>query len=103
MRAKYHQQLDDILVELERITGIVSAAVRRSTTALLEADIHEAEGVIADDVHVDHRGELVEAKVFDLIARQGPVANELRTLVAALRMVADLERMGDLAAHVSKI
>jgi phosphate transport system protein len=103
MRDTYHEQLDDILVELERMTRTVSTAVRRSTTALLEADIKVAEEVIAADVQLDAGGEGVEDKVFDLMARQAPVANELRMLVAALRMVADLERMCDLAAHVAKI
>jgi phosphate transport system protein len=103
MRDTYHEQLEDILAELERMTRTVSTAVRRSTTALLEADIRQAEQVIAADIELDAAGEGVEEKVFELMARQSPVANELRMLVAALRMVADLERMGDLAAHVSKI
>ncbi|GAA1594366.1 phosphate signaling complex protein PhoU [Kribbella sancticallisti] len=103
MRDTYHEQLDDILAELERMTRTVSTAVRRSTTALLAADIRQAEEVIAADIKLDAAGEGVEEKVFELMARQAPVANELRMLVAALRMVADLERMGDLAAHVSKI
>ena len=103
MRDTYHEQLDDILAELERMTRTVSTAVRRSTTALLTADIRQAEEVIASDIKLDAAGEGVEEKVFELMARQSPVANELRMLVAALRMVADLERMGDLAAHVSKI
>ncbi|MFC5266837.1 phosphate signaling complex protein PhoU [Kribbella qitaiheensis] len=103
MRETYHEQLDDILAELERMTRTVSTAVRRSTSALLTADIRQAEEVIAADIKLDAAGEGVEEKVFDLMARQAPVANELRMLVAALRMVADLERMGDLAAHVSKI
>jgi phosphate transport system protein len=103
MRDTYHEQLDDILVELERMTRTVSTAVRRSTNALLQADIRQAEEVIAADIELDAAGEGVEEKVFELMARQAPVANELRMLVAALRMVADLERMGDLAAHVSKI
>jgi phosphate transport system protein len=103
MRDTYHEQLDDILVELERMTRTVSTAVRRSTNALLQADIRKAEEVIAADIELDAAGEGVEEKVFELMARQAPVANELRMLVAALRMVADLERMGDLAAHVSKI
>jgi phosphate transport system protein len=103
MRDTYHEQLDDILVELERMTRTVSTAVRRSTAALLAADIRQAEEVIAADIELDAAGEGVEEKVFELMARQAPVANELRMLVAALRMVADLERMGDLAAHVSKI
>jgi phosphate transport system protein len=103
MRDTYHEQLDDILVELERMTRTVATAVRRSTTALLEADIKAAEEVIAADVELDAGGENVEDRVFELMARQAPVANELRMLVAALRMVADLERMGDLAAHVAKL
>jgi phosphate transport system protein len=103
MRDTYHEQLEDILAELERMTRTVSATVRHSTTALLQADIRQAEEVIAADIELDAAGEGVEEKVFELMARQAPVANELRMLVAALRMVADLERMGDLAAHVSKI
>jgi phosphate transport system protein len=96
MRDTYHEQLDHILAELERMTRTVSTAVRRSTTALLAADIRQAEEVIAADIMLDASGEAVEEKVFELMARQAPVANELRMLVAALRMVADLERMGDL-------
>jgi phosphate transport system protein len=103
MRDTYHEQLDDILAELERMTRTVSTAVRRSTTALLAADIRQAEEVIAADIQLDAAGEGVEERVFELMARQSPVANELRMLVAALRMVADLERMGDLSAHVAKI
>jgi len=103
MRTSYHEQLDDILAELERMTRTVSTAVRRSTAALLDADIKVAEEVIAADAGLDSSGEGIEDKVFDLMARQAPVANELRMLVAALRMVADLERMGDLAAHVAKL
>jgi phosphate transport system protein len=103
MRDTYHEQLDDILAELERMTRTVSTAVRRSTAALLEADIRKAEEVIAADIQLDAAGAGVEEKVFELMARQSPVANELRMLVAALRMVTNLERMGDLAAHVSKI
>lgn len=103
MRNTFHEQLDEILAELERMTRRVSTAVVRSTRALLEADIKQAEQVIAEDLELDAAGEAVEEKVFELIALQAPVANDLRMLVAALRMVADLERMGDLAAHVAKV
>jgi phosphate transport system protein len=103
MRDTYHEQLDEILVELERMTRTVSTAVRRSTTALLTANLGIAEEVITADARLDVSGEMIEETIFDLMARQAPVANELRMLVAALRMVADLERMGDLSAHISKI
>jgi phosphate transport system protein len=81
----------------------VSTAVRSATTALLEADIHLAEQVISGDEQLDLRQSDIEHRSFDLLALQSPVAGELRIIVASLRMVAELERMGDLAAHVAKI
>ena len=103
MRDSYREQLDDILADLVQMSQVVSSAVRSSTTALLEADIHLAEQVITDDDKLDAKQSEIEARAFSLLARQAPVAGELRTLVATLRMVTELERMGDLAAHVAKI
>jgi phosphate transport system protein len=103
MRDTYREQLDDILADLVQMSQAVSTAVRSSTTALLEADIHLAEQVISDDELLDAKQSDVEHRAFSLLARQSPVAGELRILVATLRMVAELERMGDLAAHVAKI
>jgi phosphate transport system protein len=103
MREAYHEQLDDLLADLVQMSQAVSSAVRSSTTALLEADIHLAERVISEDDLLDAGQVEIEQRAFSLLARQAPVAGELRTLVAVLRMVAELERMGDLAAHVAKI
>ena len=103
MRDSYREQLDDILADLVQMAQVVSSAVRTSTTALLEADIHLAEQVITEDEKLDAKQAEVEHRAFSLLARQAPVAGELRILVATLRMVTELERMGDLAAHVAKI
>jgi phosphate transport system protein len=103
MRDSYREQLDDILADLVHMAQVVSSAVRSSTTALLEADLQLAEQVISDDKELDAKQSEIEARAFSLLARQAPVAGELRTLVATLRMVSELERMGDLAAHVAKI
>ena len=103
MRATYHRHIEDILSDLVHMTQKVAIAVRLSTTALLEAQIHLAEQVIGDDAELDRMYTDIEERVFTLLARQAPVAGELRTLVASLRIVTDLERMGDLAAHVAKI
>jgi phosphate transport system protein len=103
MRATYHGQLEHILADLVQMTQKVAIAVRSSTTALMEAEIHLAEQVIGDDAELDRMYTDIEERVFTLLARQSPVAGELRTLVASLRMVTDLERMGDLAAHVAKV
>ncbi len=103
MRDSYREQLDDILADLVQMAQVVSSAVRTSTTALLEADIHLAEQVISEDEKLDLTQADIESRAFSLLARQAPVAGELRILVATLRMVTELERMGDLAAHVAKI
>jgi phosphate transport system protein len=103
MRNAYFDQLDTIVEDLVAMTDDVQVAVARATRALLSADAEVAERVISDDVDIDAARERVEQKAFDLLALQQPVAKDLRMLVAALRMVADLERMGDLAVHIAKV
>lgn len=103
MRASYHEALTSVSSDLVRMTDLVRVAVHDATISLLEADLAVAERVISGDSQLDELHDDLESRCFSLLARQAPVAGELRTLVAALRMVADLARMGDLAAHVAKI
>ncbi|MEE9964149.1 MAG: phosphate signaling complex protein PhoU [Propionicimonas sp.] len=103
MRDNYRESLENVVTELVELTTLVQVAVRDATRALLEADLEIAERVISADAEIDRRHDALEAQCFSLIARQAPVAGELRTVVAAFRMIADLARMGDLAAHVAKI
>ena len=103
MRDAYFDQLDSIVDDLVAMTHEVQTAVSRSTRALLTASAEVAERVISDDADVDAAREKIEARCFELLALQQPVATDLRMLVAALRMVADLERMGDLSVHVAKV
>jgi phosphate transport system protein len=81
----------------------VGSAMSTATTALLDADVALADRVIAGDEHIDSVRESIEQRCFALLARQQPVATDLRTVTAAMRIVADLERMGDLAVHVAKV
>jgi phosphate transport system protein len=103
MRDAYFDQLDAIVDELVTMTHEVQEAVGLATQALLTADAEIAEKVITDDAIIDAARERVESRSFELLALQQPVASDLRMLVAALRMVADLERMGDLSVHVAKV
>ncbi|MCW2614929.1 MAG: phosphate uptake regulator, PhoU [Frankiales bacterium] len=103
MRDTYHDDLDAISTSLVEMTSMVGSAMSRATTALLDADLKLAEAVIAGDEAVDALYRDIESKAFDLLARQQPVASDLRIIVTSLRMVADLERMGDNAVHVAKI
>lgn len=103
MREYYHSELEEIVNELVIMSDSVQIAVRDATRALLEADLTLAERVISGDIRLDAMHDDLERRSFSLLARQAPVAGELRILVAAMRMTADLGRMGDLAAHIAEI
>jgi phosphate transport system protein len=103
MRDVYHEELDSIGRTLIEMTGLVGAAMGRATTALLEADLQVAESVISADDAVDALQKELDTRALDLLARQQPVAGDLRTIITSLRMSADLERMGDLARHIAKV
>jgi phosphate transport system protein len=103
MRDSYHDQLDQIGEDLVQMSRLVSASVARATAALLDADLQLAEQVIADDEAVNELYRSIENRAFDLMARQQPVAGDLRVLVTSLRMVVDLERCGDYAVHLAKV
>ena len=103
MRDLYQEQLESIFDELVAMTHSVQRAVSEATTALLTADGEVAEQVISGDAAIDLARERVEDRSFEILALQQPVAGDLRMLIAALRMVTDLERMGDLSVHVAKV
>jgi phosphate transport system protein len=82
---------------------MVSNSIHKATHALIDLDLKMAEEVISEDEKVDTYQHDLDSHIIDIIARQQPVATDLRALVTALRMSADLERMGDLAHHIAKI
>ncbi len=103
MRKVFHDELDKVTADLVEMTRLAGSAISRATTALLDADVALAESVIAADKDLDVLREELDLKAIDLLARQQPVATDLRMVVTAMRMSADLERMGDLARHVAKV
>ncbi|MFD4986194.1 phosphate signaling complex protein PhoU [Streptomyces sp. NPDC058374] len=102
MRDAYHEELDSIGDSLVEMARLVGSAIGRATTAILDADLNLAESVIAGDQKIDDLQHDLEARAIALLARQQPVATDLRIVVTSLRMSADLERSGDLAKHVAK-
>ena len=103
LRTAFQDELDGVTQTLSELSVLVSGAITQATHALLTADLSEAEAVIAADDRVDEIQHELDARIIDIIARQQPVASDLRALVTALRMSADLERMGDLAHHIAKV
>ena len=102
MRASYHLQLADLGEHGARMCQVSSDALRDATRALLGADLALAEAVIERDAQLDEMRAGTERSAMELLALQAPVASDLRTVVAALWVVADLQRMGALAIHVAK-
>lgn len=103
MRDTYHEELDGISDRLVEMTRLVRSAISRATTSLLDADLPLAEGVISADEEVNRLHKEIEETAYALMARQQPVATDLRTIITALHMAGDLERSGDYAVHIAKI
>ena len=102
MRDEYRADLLEVNRMLVTMAEAVRVAMRNATSALLNVDQTAAEQVIARDAEIDALYRLVEDKIYDICARQAPVASDLRVVLTALHVAGDLERMGDLADHVAK-
>jgi phosphate transport system protein len=103
IRSVFQDELDGVSQTLVDLSNMVSASIKKSTHALIDSDLGAAEEVISEDEKIDLVQHDLDAHIIDIIARQQPVATDLRALVTALRMSADLERMGDLSHHVAKL
>jgi phosphate transport system protein len=103
MRQAYHEELNEVAKELVRMAELVGTAIEQATTALLDVNLTLAETVIAGDEKVDIAQRVLDQRAQNLLARQQPVATDLRILITSLRIAADLERMGDLARHIAKL
>ena len=104
MRDTYHDELDDIsdqLVEMIRLVAVAMDARHRRAARRRPGD--RAEASSTPTTRVDALRVDLEDRAFQLLARQQPVATDLRMVVTTLQLSADLERMGDLALHVAKI
>jgi phosphate transport system protein len=102
MRDEFRYELAEVNRLLVAMAEACRTAIRQATTALLDADQTEGERVLSGDHEIDALYRQVEDKVYDLLARQAPVASDLRALITALHVANDLERMGDLAEHIAK-
>jgi len=103
IRSVFQDELDGVSHTLFELSVMVSDSMARATKSVMAKDLKLAEEVISFDVKIDTVQHDLDARIIDIIARQQPVASDLRALVTALRMSADLERMGDLAHHVAKL
>lgn len=102
MREVFQNELDSLADMLVEMTQKVSVAMEKSRDALRTNDLELAEEVIAADVEIDRLQLELDKSAAEILALQAPVARDLRVVIATLRMSASIERMGDLARHVSQ-
>ncbi|RZU54417.1 phosphate transport system protein [Krasilnikovia cinnamomea] len=102
MREDFQDELTRVNRTLVTMAKAVREAMRQASSALLTSDHTMAQQVTARDAEIDVLYRVVEDRVYDLVARQQPVAGELRKVLTALQVAADLERMGDLSVHVAR-
>jgi phosphate transport system protein len=102
LRRRFHQQLDDIDVDVRRLFALVIEGIGIATDALLSGDREAARGLSERDEELDQINEEIESIVQRELTREAPVASELRYLLTVLRVVPELERSGDLAEHIAQ-
>jgi phosphate transport system protein len=102
IRHRFEQQLEDIHEGLIRMASLVLENTKRAGEALLDNRLDLVEDVFAADQEVDALYAHLEEEVFGVLARQQPVAKDLRFLVSATRILYELERSGDLAVNCAK-
>jgi phosphate transport system protein len=103
MREVFHQSLEDVQARLVEIAELVTEAIDKATRAFGTSDVSLAEEVIDADSVIDEKALELDELAIELLARQQPVARDLRMVVTALRASASLERMGDIAEHIAQL
>ncbi len=101
-RTMFDVELSAITNQLVAMAALVTESVPRVTQALLNGDLAEAQAIIDEDDVIDALMVDVEESCYRLLALQQPVAGDLRAVVAAIRMVSEIERSGDLAVNIAK-
>lgn len=103
MRVNFEKALEELNVELIKMGAVVEDAIKQAVKALNEHDVNLAGEIVAADRQIDDMEKDIEAKCLSLILRQQPVARDLRVVSKALKMVTDMERIGDQASEIAEL
>jgi phosphate transport system protein len=103
VRTDFRQQLESLEADLGAMCALAGDAVGRATRGLLDVDADAAREVARDIDRLQTLHNAVQRRTLGILAKQAPVAGDLRTVVTAIHVAADANRMGGLAAHVAKV
>ena len=102
MRIRFDAQLKQLGEEMTHMGGLIESAIQDATQAFLNQDVETAKRVMAEDEYIDQAQKKIENICFQLLIQQQPVARDLRTITAAMKMVTDMERIGDHATNIAE-
>ncbi|NLN41751.1 MAG: phosphate signaling complex protein PhoU [Clostridiales bacterium] len=103
MRSRFDKELDLLNNELIEMASLVEKSIENVTQALIHKDVELAKEVIEADKEIDNMENNIEARCLRLILQQHPVARDLRLISSILKMITDLERIGDQAQDIGEI
>ena len=103
MRIRFDAQLKQLGEEMTHMGSLIESAIQDATQAFLNQDVETAKPIMAEDEYIDQAQKKIENICFQLLIQQQPVARDLRTITAAMKMVTDMERIGDHAADISEL
>ncbi|MDO4477628.1 MAG: phosphate signaling complex protein PhoU [Lachnospiraceae bacterium] len=103
MRNKFDEQLRQLNQEMIIMGNMIEKAIKEAIAALFNRDVEKAREIMKADELVDQEQKTIENICFQLLIQQQPVARDLRTITAAMKMVTDMERIGDQAADISEL
>lgn len=103
MRNRFDRQLTQLNREMVEMGDLICKAIDMAVDSLLHQDMKMAENVVEFDLEVDHKERDIESICMKLLLQQQPVARDLRLISSALKMITDMERIGDQAADISEI
>ncbi|MDO4467758.1 MAG: phosphate signaling complex protein PhoU [Bacillota bacterium] len=103
MRNKFDEQLRLLNNEMITMGSMIEKAIQNAMTAFFNQDVAKAAQIMKDDEQINMEQKKIENICFQLLIQQQPVARDLRTITAAMKMVTDMERIGDQAADISEI
>jgi len=103
MRLKFDEQLRNLNSEMVQMGNMIENAIQETIDAFFKQDVEKAKSIMENDEAVDQEQKKIENICYQLLIQQQPVARDLRTITAALKMVTDMERIGDQAADISEL
>lgn len=102
MRVLFNEELKQVADDLEKMVSLVQTAITTAGSALLSTDIEAAQSVIDGDEAIDDLESSIVDQCVQLLAKQNPVATDLRVIVSTIRLASTFERMGDLSRHIAE-